>query len=180
MTSLRYAGLLLLLATSAAQAQSVPVTVDNFARAETDRYLASNAKEAVGRGKLHPHREPASIDNQTIIRMNRDTLYSSAVFDLAAGPATVTLPDAGKRFMSMMIASEDHYVPFVFYDAKPHTLTHKKNVGTSCAFVRIRTLVDPNDPKDVAEVHRLQDAIKVSQPGGPGKLEVPNWDQAGL
>lgn len=24
----------------------------------------------------------------------------------------------------------------------------------------------------------MQDAIKVEQPGGPGKLEVPNWDQA--
>src|SRR5688572_7707506 len=34
------------------------------------------------------------------------------------------------------------------------------------------------DPKDVEAVHALQDAIKVDQPGGPGKLEVPNWDQA--
>jgi len=24
----------------------------------------------------------------------------------------------------------------------------------------------------------LQDAIKVEQPGGPGKFEVPDWDQA--
>jgi hypothetical protein len=41
----------------------------------------------------------------------------------------------------------------------------------------LRTLVDPNDPKDVATVHALQDAIKVDQPGGPGKFETPNWDQ---
>ena len=27
-------------------------------------------------------------------------------------------------------------------------------------------------------MHALQDAIKVEQPGGPGKFEVPNWDQA--
>ena len=27
-------------------------------------------------------------------------------------------------------------------------------------------------------VHALQDAIKVDQTGGPGKFEVPNWDQA--
>jgi hypothetical protein len=165
---------------AAAQAQNtIPVTVDNFIRAETDRYFAVNTKEAGGVGKFHHAREPASIDNQTIIRLNRDTLYSFGVFDLAAGPATITLPDAGKRFMSMMIANEDHYVPFVFYDAKPHTLS-QKNVGTRYVMVAIRTLVDPNDPKDVAEVHRLQDAIKVSQPGGPGKLEVPNWDQASL
>ena len=42
----------------------------------------------------------------------------------------------------------------------------------------IRTLVDPNDPEDVTQVHALQDAIKVEQPGGPGKFEVPNWDAA--
>ncbi len=69
-----------------------------------------------GLGKLSHRREPASIDNQTVIRLNRDTLYSFGVFDLAAGPVTVTLPDAGKRFMSLEIINEDHYVPFVAYD----------------------------------------------------------------
>lgn len=159
--------------------QSVPVTVDNFTRAETDHYLAVNTKEAGGLGKLHHAREPASIDNQTIIRMNRDTLYSFGVFDLAAGPATITLPNAGKRFMSLMIINQDHYVQSVVYDDKPHTLT-QKNIGTRYVFAGMRTLVDPNDPKDVADVHKLQDAIKISQPGGPGKLELPNWDEASL
>ncbi len=156
---------------------AVPVTVDNFVRAETDNYLATNAKEN-GIGRLGHRREPASIDNQTVIRLNRDTLYSFGVFDLAAGPLTITLPDAGKRFMSMQIINEDHYVPFVTYDDKPHTLT-EKNVGTRYVMVAIRTLVDPNDPKDLDEVHKLQDTIKVSQKD-VGKLELPNWDQASL
>jgi hypothetical protein len=34
---------------------------------------------------------------QTVIRMNRDTLYSAGVFDLDAGPVTFALPDPGKR-----------------------------------------------------------------------------------
>ncbi|HEV7328822.1 MAG TPA: DUF1254 domain-containing protein [Bosea sp. (in: a-proteobacteria)] len=171
-------GVVLAVAAGPALAQSVPVTVDSFTRAETDRYFAANAKEAGGLGKFHHAREPASIDNQTVIRLNRDTLYSFAVFDLAAGPATVTLPDAGKRFMSMMIADQDHYVPFVAYDTKPRTLT-QKGIGTRYAFVAIRTLVDPSDPKDLAAVHKLQDSIKVSQKE-PGKLDLPNWDQASL
>ena len=66
-----------------------------------------------GFGKFDHRREPAPIDNQTVIRLNRDTLYSSAVFDLDAGPVTITLPDAGKRFMSLQIINEDHYVPAV-------------------------------------------------------------------
>jgi hypothetical protein len=28
------------------------------------------------------------------------------------------------------------------------------------------------------QVHALQDAITVTQPGGPGQFEVPDWDQA--
>jgi hypothetical protein len=167
---------------SAAHAQSsstaaVPVSVDNFARAESDNYIAVNAAEA-GIGKLAHRREPASIEHQTVIRLNRDTLYSFGVFDLVAGPVTVTLPDAGKRFMSLQIINEDHYVPFVAYDHAPHTLT-QENVGTRYVLVAVRTLVDPNDPKDLDEVHKLQDAIEVSQ-AAPGKLELPNWDQASL
>ena len=33
----------------------------------------AGAKRAGGRGKLHHSREPASIDEQGVIRMNRDT-----------------------------------------------------------------------------------------------------------
>jgi hypothetical protein len=36
------------------------------------------------------------------------------------------------------------------------------------------------DPQDLAHAHALQDAIKVEQPGGPGKFEVQAWDQASL
>lgn len=157
---------------------ATPVTVDNFLRAETDHYLAMNAKVIGGLGKFQHSREPASIDNQTVIRMNRDTLYSFAVFDLAGGPVTLSLPDVGKRYMSMMVVDQDHYLPIVAYGTAPVILT-QKSVGTRYAFVAVRTLVDPNDPKDLDEVHKLQDAIKVSQKE-TGRLDLPNWDEASL
>src|SRR5882762_424129 len=100
----------------------VPVTVDNFIRAESDLYMGNMVKDGAF-GKLLHRREPASIDNQTVIRLNRDTLYSSAVFDLDAAPVTFTMPDAGKRFMSLMIINEDHYVPAVVYGAGSYTFT---------------------------------------------------------
>ena len=128
-------------------------------------------------GSLH-RREPAAIDKQTIIRLNRDTLYSAAVFDLDAGPVTVTLPDAGKRFMSMQVIDEDQYTPEVDYGAGSHTFTEEQ-IGTryvaGCASGRWLT-------RTIRRMWRLstrlQDAIKVDQPGGPGKFETPNWDQA--
>ena len=166
---------------SAALAQSspantVPVTVDNFIRAESDLYFGGILKDGGGIGKFLHRREPARIDNQTVIRLNRDTLYSSAVFDLDAGPVTITMPDAGKRFMSMQVINEDHYVPEVVYGKGSYSLTRDK-VGSRYVAVAIRTLVDPADPEDVNKVHALQDAIKVSQKA-TGKFEAPNWDPA--
>jgi hypothetical protein len=155
---------------------SIAVTPDNFVRAESDLYLSNVVKDG-GLGKFVHRREPAAIDNQTIIRLNRDTLYSAAVFDLDAGPVVITLPEAGKRFMSMQVIDEDQYTPQVAYGAGSHTLSRER-IGTRYVLVAIRTLVDPADPKDVASVHALQDTIRVEQPGGPGRFEVPGWDQA--
>jgi hypothetical protein len=153
---------------------SAPVTADNFIRAESDRAFGAVVNDN-GFGKFNHSREPTPLDKQLVPRQNRDTLYSIAIFDLDAGPVTITLPDAGKRFMTLMTIDEDHYVVEVVYDARPHVYTREK-VGTRYLAVAGRTLVDPGDPKDVQEVHKLQDAIKVEQPGGPGRFEVPNWD----
>ncbi|HEY9318172.1 hypothetical protein J2732_000284 [Achromobacter deleyi] len=163
-----------------ANAQSSPdkgaiVGVGNFVRAETDLYMAKIVADG-SFGRFVHTREPVSVDAQNVIRMNRDTLYSGAVFDLDAGAVTITLPEAGKRFMSMQLVSQDHYVPAVFYGAGKHTLT-KEAIGTRYVFVAIRTLVDPADAKDIQQVHALQDAITVSQ-ARVGEFVVPKWDQA--
>jgi hypothetical protein len=153
--------------------ERVPVTVENFARAESHLYFGNIIKHG-SLGKFHHEREPADIDNQQVIRLNRDTLYSSTVFDLDAGPVTIELPDAGKRFRSMQVINEDQYTLSVIYDAGSYTLTREK-IGTRYVFLILRTLVDPNDPKDVEQVRSLQDAVVVKQ-ASVGKFEVPNWD----
>lgn len=155
---------------------AIPVSVDNFVRAESDLYFAAVVKDD-GFGKFKHTREPAPIDGQTVIRLNRDTLYSSAVFDLDAGPVTITLPNAGKRFISMQVINQDHYTQMVVYKPGAYTLS-KDNIGTRYVIVAVRTFVDPTSQKDVQDVIRLQDSIKVSQPKGIGKFEVPQWDQA--
>ncbi|MDM0046233.1 DUF1254 domain-containing protein [Variovorax dokdonensis] len=154
-------------------AGALPVTVDNFVRAESDRYVGALAQQG-GLGKLLHRREPASIEHQTVIRLNRDTFYTSGVFDLDAGPVTITMPDPGKRYMALQVINEDHYVPKVYYGAGTYTLT-KENVGTRYVVAAIRTLVDPSSQEDIKQVHALQDAIKVTQ-SDVGKLELPNWD----
>lgn len=163
----------LVLATSARAAPPVQVNSDNFARAESDLYFA-NTIARYGLGKLGHERAMAPIEAQPIIRLNRDTLYSGGVFDLDAGPVTLTLPDPGKRFLSLQIIDQDHYTHGVHYGAGARTLT-RQDIGTRYVFVGIRTLANPNDAADMATVHALQDAMKVEQ-ARTGTLEVPNWD----
>ena len=153
---------------------AIPVTPDNFPRAESDLNMASAVKDG-GLGKFLHRREPTALDRQRVMRTNRDTLYSGAVFDLDAGPVTITLPDAGGRFMSMQVIDEDAYTDEVVYGPGRTTLT-RADIGTRYVLVAVRIFVDAGDPKDVAAVNALQDAIKVDEPGGPGSFHVANWD----
>ena len=127
-------------------ADTEAVTVDNFIRAESDMYMAGVALKQGGFGKLFVRREVSPIEDQDVIRQNRDTLYAAQVFDLDAGPVTIKLPDAGKRFISMQAIDEDEYVPAVVYDSEPHTFT-KEQIGTRYMIVAFRILVNPADPK---------------------------------
>jgi hypothetical protein len=161
--ALLIAGSVFAMTAAAQEKKPVPVTVDNFVRAESDLAFAKVVK-GDGFGKFNHGRELSPLDKQLVARQNRDTLYSTVVFDMDAGDVTITLPDAGKRFMTLITIDEDHYVVEVVYGAGRYTYTRQK-AGTRYLFAAIRILVDPADPKDVQEVHKLQDAVKVDQPG---------------
>lgn len=157
--------------------ESIPVTVDQFKRAETDRYMATTG-DTVGTGVLVHQRNLVDIDKQDVIRMNRDTIYSYVTIDLEAGPVTLTLPESGTRFMSLQVIDQDHYTVGVWYDAEPHTFT-REQIGTRYLIVLIRTLISPSVPGDLDDVHALQDAVRVEQ-AAKGSFEVPAWNQADL
>jgi hypothetical protein len=153
----------------AQNSQPLTVTVGNFIRAETDFYFKTRPF-----GKLGHSREMATIDKQDVVRMNRDTLYSSGVFDLDAAPVSITLPNAGKRFMSMQVISQDHFTTEVAYG--PGRFSYNKDkVGSRYVFVLVRTLANAEDPADLQAANAVQDAIIVEQ-AGAGKFEVPDWN----
>jgi Protein of unknown function (DUF1254) len=93
--------------TATAQTGQSPAiaTRENFARAQTDFYFTQTVR-AGGFGKLVHARTMVPVNRQGVVRMNRDTLYSSGSFDLAAGPVTITLPEPGRRYMSLQVISE--------------------------------------------------------------------------
>lgn len=153
-----------------------PVTLDTIVRAETDTAMRSTLKLTGGLGKLVHLRQPTPIDKQTIIRMNRDTLYSAVVLDLSK-PATVVLPETGGRYLSMHVINQDHYM-YVVTKPGRYRLTQQE-VGTRYVQLSFRTFVDANDPADIKAANAVQDKIKVSG-GNDGPLDMPEWNQEQL
>jgi hypothetical protein len=138
---------------------SITVNVDNFVVAETARMFAALQAAAGGVNTFRHNSLPAPIDEQTVVRLNRDTLYSFAIVDISAG-ATLTLPDAGDRYISAMVVNENHLVNRIFHAAGSFELTTRE-FGTPYALVAVRILADPEDADDLAIVGELQKGITV-------------------
>ncbi|WP_460797966.1 DUF1214 domain-containing protein [Microbacterium sp. GXF0217] len=149
------------------------VNADNFVRAETDRMFHDLQESAEGVNVFLHNREPAAIDRQTVIRLNRDTLYSFAVADVS-DEAILTLPDADGRYLSAMIVNADHFVQSVFHDAGDYVL-RAEELGSDHVVVAVRILVDPADPEDVRRVAALQDGIRLKARSAEG-FEYPDYD----
>ena len=151
------------------------VNVTNFERAETDRMFAAIQAQAGGVNQLFHNRAPTPVDRQTVIRMNRDTLYGGAVVDISAG-ATIVVPDAGRRYLSVMIVNQDHYINQVFHKPGRYDLTVEE-FGTPYVLAAARVLADPADPADVAAVNTLQDQFGL-QASSARPFVMPAYDQA--
>ncbi|MCA1306771.1 DUF1214 domain-containing protein [Microbacterium esteraromaticum] len=156
---------------------SIPVNVDNFTVAETHRMMHDLQNDSGGVNTFRHNRAPAPIDKQTVIRMNRDTLYSFAVVDVSGG-ATLTLPDHGDRYLSVMAVNEHHFINLVLHDAGEHQLSTEQ-LGSPHVMLAVRMLVDPADPDDIAAVAALQDQIVLTA-ASAAPFEMPDYDTTTL
>jgi len=87
-------------------AKPVPVTIDSYVRAEIDRHFKQRVEQGA-LGRFHVERGPTPVDRQPVVRMNRDTPYSTAIFDLTH-PVTIEMPGTNGRYQSLVIINEDH------------------------------------------------------------------------
>jgi hypothetical protein len=78
----------------------------NFTIAETDRYFVDHSKEHEVNTFRHS-REMLSVDNQFVVRENRDVMYSHAVVDISEG-ATLINP-AWDVFSVLQMIDENQY-----------------------------------------------------------------------
>lgn len=177
MTFLRFETALILCLLSSTALAGDPVNVLNYPRAESQMQFKAYAAKAGGVGKLAHMRDPYSVQNQTTIRGNRDTLYSMGVYDLLS-PVTIVMRQTQGRFQSLLVVDEEGYNPVLKNGPGKVTLSID-SVGTRYALILVRTFADPTSAEDMQQAHKLQDAIQVTQ-ASPGQLDLPDWDQKSL
>jgi len=125
---------------------------------------------------FHHIRAPTPLDQQTVIRMNLDTLYSGAIIDTKDG-ATITVPPMPDgRYASVLLIDNDHYAIDVLYDPG----VHKVPPASRHVFAAVRIQVfNPRDPKEIELVNSLQDQFTISAASNE-PLPPFTWDTASL
>jgi len=174
-TSAFVVGSLLSFGNAAMAEEAVKVNIDNFVRAETAAQFDSYMKLTGDVNTFFHFREAVPLDKQTVIRMNRDALYSTAIVDISKG-ATLTIPETDGRYLSIMIMNEDGYINKVYQGKGTYKLTMKE-FDTSYVSVALRTLINPMDPADIEKVKAIQDGCTVSSKSA-NPYTHPEYDQA--
>ena len=152
-----------------AATDTVEVTEETYEVVENYQAL-KNIHRLVGENKFFHFRNPTPLDNQTVVRMNQDTLYSAYVTDMSKG-GEITIPDVGDRYISVMVVLKDHYINQFFVGAG----TYKINPDDGFGMIAVRTQVDSTDPEDVKAVNAIQDKIVVKM-NSDAKFNPPAYD----
>ena len=146
------------------------MTLENYEVAESDLAFY-NITKLVGMNTFFNSPTGAlDLDNQTVVRMNRDTYYSGAIIDTTQG-ATVTIPETNSRYLSVMVVQNDHYIDQVFLEPGTHEITSE----TDFAMVAMRIRANQSDPADDEAIAALRAGVKL-EVGGNASHVRPNYD----
>jgi hypothetical protein len=171
----------------AAVAGELKPTEETFSSAMADIYF----QQVIDRGgdNAFAHmREVSSVENQNIIRENRDTLYSWGVFDVRNG-LEITLPAAGDLYMSALVIDNDTFIvreedaektgdigTYQAYADRERVIriSHDKAV-TDFIYIILRTQTDQT-PEGDARAAALQDQVRVENGSNPASWQSRDWD----
>ena len=142
------------------QSSPIVVTEDNFPQAYSNLRFDAIIKQAGGINKfLEMPVAPSDPAKQFVVRMNRDTFYSTSVFDMTGG-IYITIPETD-QYVSIQVVDENHETQPMIYGPGRHRLTAK----TTHAFVVVRSLDDSARRNLVTEVNSAK------------PFSVKNWDK---
>lgn len=139
----------------AEQTTKVTVTADNYPTLETNRQMVNKTIEAGGMNKFAHRRQLTQLDEQKVVRLNRDTYYSWGIVDISKG-ATYTLPDVGDKYISAQVITEDHRIQAMKYGAGTYEIsTHDDSQTHAIVFVRLDSRFTEAEAKEIQDKMRI-------------------------
>ncbi len=133
----------------------VPVTPENYVRAETDWNFMRQQSEADI--NTWTHNDRVTKDNQTIIRSNADVVYSLALVDVSKG-ATLSIPKRENGALQLIhYMDENHLTHGVIYAGESVTITPEDLTGGEYVYILARTKVSD----DLEETKTAQASLNI-------------------
>lgn len=149
----------------------VSVSVENFNQAESHHYMKKIFNK-VGKTNKFLHYRNFNLDN-SVIRMNLDTLYSMVILDSKKDNLIITIPNIKDRYFSCCIIDDEHYE--VFYTKKSGSYIFAKSPKYYVCLIRI--LVKKRTESEIKQVNKLQDLFKIEATSYSKTLKLPDYDQ---
>lgn len=155
-------------------ASSIPVSLDNYNQAAAAKYMGNWDKRGADKSIVHlPKLVPAG-DKAPVVRMNQDSLYSSAIVRADEnGMVHVRIDEGASVYTSVHVVDENSASPAYFVGAGKHSV----KIDTQWAFIIFRAGVE--DKSDLSAALAAQALFHVDFSANTGHDYIaPNYDLA--
>jgi len=157
--------------------ESIVITLDNFIHADSTRaYLKELAQANNKVNTIRPNRIFPNTDNQDVIRMNSDTLYTKFILNVKGG-ATITTKDY-QGFQNIMVLDINHSEIATLMGAGTVKIDETMLTEGHHAFVIVRTglLRDISEKEMFDKAHKAQDNISIAYKSSEPFIPSVNYD----
>jgi len=163
--------------TAEAKDNGVVVTPNNFIHADSTRAYFKELEQSNGKvNTVRPARELTNADNQDVIRMNSDTLYTRVVLDVKGGATISTKEYEGYQNINVIDVNHSQIASLTGHG----TLKVDETMLTEGqhAYVIVRTgLLRKLSEKDMmTKAHKAQDNISISFESSEPFVPSVNYD----
>ena len=141
----------------------VVVTDENFIHADSIRaYLKELSKTDGKVNVMRPMREFANTDNQDVIRMNSDTLYTRIILDVKGGATVTTKPYDG--YQNILVLDPNHSEIATLTGSGTVKLDESMLTEGHHAYIIVRTGMLRHLPKEemFSAAYKAQDNISIT------------------
>jgi hypothetical protein len=135
------------------------MTAMDYERAEAELLFDNFAKRAGGVNKFFHFPGLTKANDRWVVSVNNDTIYSVATVDARKG-FSVTVPDAGDRFLSIHIQDFNHTIVDYTWSSGTHHYPADA-VDTDYVLVGIRTATDGSESDQAFVREQLQPNFKI-------------------